>query len=142
MDLVSACLVGVRCRYDGRTAVSPALRKRFKKNGLLPVCPEQLGGLPIPRSRAYIQRGSGEDVVRGRARVVTADRQDVTENFIRGARQVLRLARILKSTAVYAKQKSPSCGCGVIIRGGKIISGNGVTTALLRQAGITVIPVS
>jgi len=142
MDLVSACLVGIRCRYDGRSAVSRTMFKRFRKNELLPVCPEQLGGLPTPRSRAYIQKGSGEDVLRGRARVVTIDQQDVTENFIRGAHQVVRLARALKSTAVYAKQKSPACGCGLIVRGQKTIRGNGVTTALLRQAGITVIPVA
>jgi uncharacterized protein YbbK (DUF523 family) len=142
MDLVSACLVGIRCRYDRKHKRSAALYRRFIKHHVLPVCPEQLGGLPTPRQKAQIQTGSGADVLRGRARVMTEDGQDVTQQFVRGAREVLRIARVAHCATAYLKQQSPSCGCGRIKRDKKIVRGHGVTAALLRQAGIVIIPVS
>jgi len=141
--LVSACLLGIECRYDGRSTPNAFLLERIRKGLLLPVpvCPEQLGGLPTPRAPNEIDRGDGEDVLAGRARVVDSDGLDRTENFLRGARQTLALAQLLSVKVAYLKQKSPSCGFGFIKRGGETVPGNGVTAALLLRHGIRVVPV-
>ncbi len=93
MLLVSACLLGVRCRYDGSAA--PEDNVVCKESACVPVCPEQLGGLPTPRETAHLVGGDGMDVLDGNAFVVTEDGRDVTQHFLRGAEEVLRLARSL-----------------------------------------------
>jgi uncharacterized protein YbbK (DUF523 family) len=138
MELVSACLVGVKCRYDGHSRPCRALVERLAAGELVPVCPEQLGGLPTPRTRAQIERGSGWDVLAGRARVVDECGHDVTRHFVRGARETLKLARRLKAAGCLLKQNSPSCGCGAITRNGRRVRGLGVTAALLRRAGVAI----
>jgi uncharacterized protein YbbK (DUF523 family) len=98
---------------------------------LIPVCPEILGGLPIPREPAE-QRGK---------RVITKSGKDVTKYFERGAKEVLKICKILKIKKAILKQKSPSCGCGKIYDGtfsGRLIEGNGVTTKLLKKNGVKV----
>jgi len=125
--LVSACLAGMACRYDGGSRPHPEVRELLRRGLALPVCPEQLGGLPTPRPPASVRDGDGEDVLDGRARVVTNDgRQDVTEAFIRGAEQTLHLARLAGARRALFQARSPSCG------------DHGVTAALLRRAGLTV----
>lgn len=113
-----------------------------KKGLAVPFCPEQLGGLPTPRYASEIQQGSGEDVLEGRARVINQTGRDVTENFIRGAEESLKLARILGTKFAILKSKSPSCGYGEIYDGsfrGVLVKGNGVTAALFMKNGIKVI---
>ena len=132
MWVVSACLLGTKCRFDGACKTNDKVMKLVGKEILIPVCPEQLGGLPTPREPAE-QRGG---------KVFTISGRDVTENFQRGAEQVLQLANLLGVRHAILKQKSPSCGCGEIYNGnfsGTTISGDGVTTALLKQNGIKVI---
>jgi uncharacterized protein YbbK (DUF523 family) len=141
MELVSACLVGIKCRYDGRHKTCHTLVKRLRAGELVPVCPEQLGGLPTPRKKSRIVNGDGTDVLAGRARVVDEDDRDVTRHFVRGAREVLTLARRLGATSALLKQKSPSCGYGRIVRNGRTVRGNGVTAALLLASGIIVTPI-
>lgn len=136
--VVSACLVGVRCRYNGESCEIPQLMKLVAEGKALPICPEQLGGLPTPRPKAEIVNGSGEDVISRKTRVVTEDGIDVTGSFLKGANEVLRLAMLIGSKSAILKQKSPSCGCGRIYNRGKLVTGNGVTTALLLQNGIDV----
>ena len=130
--LVSACLLGVRCRYDGKSKPHPAVERLMEQHTLIPVCGEIFGGLPTPRVSAERQ---GE-------RVVTADGRDVTAAYRRGAEEVLRLAKLYGCKAAVLKERSPSCGSGRIYDGtftGTLTDGWGVTAELLRDHGICVI---
>lgn len=124
--LVSACLLGLRTRYDGRVKPCEACCLLVKNALWIPVCPEQIGGLPTPRTAADIVGGDGYDVLAGRATVVTREGEDVTSRFLRGARQVLEIAAAQPITAVLLKSRSPSCGMTPRL---------GVTAALLKQEG-------
>ncbi|NPA48523.1 MAG: DUF523 domain-containing protein [Thermodesulfobacteria bacterium] len=108
--LVSACLLGLCTRYDGASKASSRVLKLAKTHVLLPVCPEQLGGLPTPRPPADLYGGDGFSVLAGEARVITRNGQDVTEAFLRGAEEVAKLARILGVRQALLKSRSPSCG--------------------------------
>ncbi len=144
MKLCSGCLIGLECRYDGKSNIekaSPKLLEEFKRGEIIPVCPEQLGGLPTPRDGARIIYGKGEEVLYKKARLVTDNsNEDVTKQYIRGAYEALKIAMDLDITEVIFKQKSPSCGCGLTQGGEKrtTIKGDGVTTALFKQHGIKV----
>ena len=130
--LVSACLLGVRCRYDGKSKPHPAVERLMEQHTLIPVCGEIFGGLPTPRVSAERQG----------ARVVTADGRDVTAAYRRGAEEVLRLAKLYGCKAAVLKERSPSCGSGRIYDGtftGTLTDGWGVTAELLRDHGICVI---
>ena len=130
--ICSACLLGVKCRYDGKSKPDDRVVKLAKKEILIPVCPEQLGGLSTPR----------EPVEQKERKVITKLGKDVTENFKKGAEEVLKLAELFDVKVAILKQKSPSCGCGQIYDGsfsGTIIKGDGVTTSLLKNKGIKVI---
>ena len=129
--LVSACLLGARCRYDGASKPLPGLERLLSVIDPVPVCPEQLGGLPTPRTPAE----------RCGDRVVTRDGTDVTAQYERGAQEALRLARTTGCTLALLKEKSPSCGCGRVYDGthtGALTNGNGVTAELLLQHGVRV----
>jgi len=142
MILCSACLLGIKCRYDARQKPNRKVLKLAKKKILIPICPEQLGGLETPREPAEIVGGEGKDVLEGKAKVITESGKDVTKNFILGAKEVLKIARILNIKKAILKQKSPSCGNGKIYDGSfsrKVKKGDGVTTALLKKNGIEVI---
>jgi len=139
--LVSACLLGLSCRYDGGSCPVPALQRLAALGQAIPICPEVAGGLPIPRPPAEIQGGDGGDVLDGRGRVVSEDGTDVSSAFIAGARAALNLARRCGVARAVLKARSPSCGVGLIYDGtfsGRLASGDGVTAALLRREGITV----
>lgn len=127
--LVSGCLLGLACRYDGRVKDYPECRAALVGKVYVPVCPEQLGGLSTPREPADLVGGDGAAVLAGLARVVTRSGVDVTANFLRGAEQVLRIARELQAAGVFLKSGSPSCGAGLVL---------GVTAALLRREGFVV----
>ena len=139
--IISACLLGVRCRYDGGDSRNETAIQHKKTHQLIPVCPEESGGLPTPRPPAEIVGGDGNDVLDGKAKVLTADGVDVTEAYLQGARHALAVAQTHGATQVILKARSPSCGCGNIYDGtfsGTLTSGDGVTTALLKRHGITV----
>jgi uncharacterized protein YbbK (DUF523 family) len=124
--VVSACLLGVRCRYDGRSKKSSGLVRSLRGRRVVPVCPEQLGGLPTPRAPSRIVAGTGEGVLDGISRVVNAVEADVTGNFLKGAEETLKLCRVFGVGEAVLKTRSPSCGrCGV-------------THALLRRSGLKV----
>ena len=130
--LVSACLLGVPCRYDGTGKADERIVALAKTRRLIPVCPEQLGGLPTPRPPAE----------RNGTRVLTRDDRDVTVPFLRGAEETLRLARLFSCRIAILKASSPSCGSGQIYDGcfcGRLIPGDGMTAALLKQDGLTVL---
>lgn len=133
--LVSACLLGVNCRYDGKNGENEAVLKLMEDFLLVPVCPEQLGGMMTPRLPSEIC-GGNEDV-----RVMNRDGQDVTDFYVKGAREALRLARLYGCRYAILKERSPSCGHGMIYDGtftGKKVPGNGVAAGLLEQNGIRV----
>jgi uncharacterized protein YbbK (DUF523 family) len=140
--LVSACLLGIKCRYDGKAALEPKLLKLLKEDQIIPICPEQLGGLPTPREPAWIVGGDGSDVLKGRAKVISRSGRDVTENFRMGAEEALRLAKLFGVKCAILKSKSPSCGCGEIrepFSFDKLKDGDGVTAALLKKNGVKVV---
>ncbi len=133
MIIVSACLAGYRCRYDGRIVPDDEIVALVKRGGAIPVCPEMMGGLPCPR----IPAERTEDGLR----VVTREGVDVTEAFDLGAKEALRVAKLFGCDRAILKGKSPSCGCGQIYDGtfsGTLRDGDGVTAELFGKNGIAV----
>ena len=129
--LVSACLLGTPCRYDGKSKADARVQALAEKYELIPVCPEQLGGLPTPRVPSE-RRGE---------RVITGDGRDVTAEYRRGAEAALALCLKNGCKAAVLKERSPSCGCGQIYDGTfsrRLIAGDGVTAEALKECGITV----
>ncbi|POM22644.1 hypothetical protein BTM25_48470 [Actinomadura rubteroloni] len=143
--LVSACLLGRPVRYDGAAKpVADDLFARWRSEGrLVPFCPEVSGGLTVPRPAAEIvpAAGGGAAVLAGTARVLTASGDDVTEAFVNGARLALDCARRAGARIALLKEGSPSCGVHRIHDGtfqGRSLPGEGITAALLAQAGLRV----
>jgi len=143
MRLISACLLGIRCAWSGDDKYKNERAVELAKvKTLIPICPEQLGGLPTPRAPQEIQGGMGEDVLDGKCKVVNKNGQDVTREFVRGAEETLNIAKQFKVKEFIAKSRSPSCGCDQIYDGsfsGRLIEGDGVTTTLLKRNGIRII---
>lgn len=143
MKLISACLLGVKCTWDGKDNYrSDRAIELLSSESLIPVCPEQLGGLKTPRIAQEIQGGTGEDVLDKKCRVLNRNGEDVTREFITGAEEALKIARLFHIKEFIGKSKSPSCGCGQIYDGTfsrRLIKGDGVTTALLKRNGIRII---
>jgi uncharacterized protein YbbK (DUF523 family) len=148
---ISGCLgCFPNCRYDGGgfndfdlDKAKNYLKKELNTDEVvfIPVCPEQLGGLPTPRTPAEIVGGDGYDVWEGKARVVDKNGKDVTENFKRGAKQALEFFKKFDIKVFLSKDKSPSCGANEIYSGkfdGTKNPGKGVTAALLDKNGIRV----
>jgi uncharacterized protein YbbK (DUF523 family) len=145
MKLVSACLLGVNCNFEGKNWVNPELQKEFAEGKLFPVCPEVFGGLSVPRVPAEIIGGDGGDVLDGKARVLNMDDVDVTEQFLKGAQTALAIAKSVGATEALLIEKSPSCGAGKIFDGTfqeKFKQGDGVTAALFKRNGIKVTCIS
>jgi uncharacterized protein YbbK (DUF523 family) len=137
MILVSACLLGLKCRWDGRSY--PQEKQLMHLPDIIPVCPEQLGGLTTPREPAQIINGNGFDVLNNRARVINASGIDVTYEFIRGAEAVLEIARRYNADRVILKERSPSCAVHHLYQGKALVAGMGVTCALLTHEGFAVL---
>ncbi|MDD5907063.1 MAG: DUF523 domain-containing protein [Clostridia bacterium] len=130
--LVSACLLGCPCRYDGTAKADPRVLSLMERHTLIPVCPEQLGGLPTPRLPSERREGG----------VFDRGGMDVTVQYRQGAEEVLRLARLYGCTHAVLKERSPSCGSGQIYNGSfshVLVPGSGVAAELLAQNGITVL---
>jgi len=140
--LVSACVFGHATRYRGDSNPDRELVAALQERGvvIVPVCPEVLGGLPIPRPAAEPPAGDGRDVWAGRQRVLDARGADVSEAFREGARQALRLAQISGARYAFLKERSPSCGVHRTHSGGGLVEGPGVAAAALEEAGIRVLP--
>ncbi len=141
--LISACLLGQPLRYDGSALRQQDARiARWQAQGrLVPICPEVAGGLPVPRPPAEIQQGSGVDVLTGRTRVISVAGDDVSDAFVHGAERALALCREHGIRVAILTESSPSCGSSRVNDGsfsGTKVPGVGVTTAMLRAAGIEV----
>jgi uncharacterized protein YbbK (DUF523 family) len=136
--LVSACLLGLLTRYDNTSKRNDNVLRWLERERLLPipVCPEQLAGLPTPRERTCFLCGDGRDVIAGNGTVATFTGQPMNPAFLRGARETLKIARLTGCRRALLKERSPSCGVHRIHRGGGMVGGMGVTAALLAAAGI------
>ncbi|SEK54504.1 Uncharacterized conserved protein YbbK, DUF523 family [Atopomonas hussainii] len=140
--LVSACLLGQRVRYDGRLLPAYPQLLAWQAQGLLVVlCPEVAGGLPVPRLPAEVPGGQGELIWRGAAGLCDSQGHDVSQAFRHGAAQAVQLAQQHDLRWALLKARSPSCGNQHTYDGsftGTLVSGEGVTAAALRLAGVTV----
>ncbi|MHB1392987.1 MAG: 2-thiouracil desulfurase family protein [Clostridia bacterium] len=139
--IVSACLLGTNCKYSGGNNLTAKVLELMKGHTLIPICPEQLGGLTTPRRPCEINAGDGSEVLNGNARVMNNIGEDLTEQFVKGAQETLNLAKLYDCTSAILKANSPSCGCRVIYDGsfsGKHKEGSGVTAQLLLDNGIIV----
>lgn len=146
MFVISACLVGVNCKYNGGNNLDPRCKQLLNKYDVKLICPEQAGGLPCPRPPAEIVgMGGGIGIWNGTARVIDANGQDVTEEFKQGALACLEVIKCQPNIeAVILKSRSPSCGVGSIYDGSfsrKTVAGDGVAAALFRQHGYKVFDV-
>ena len=142
MKLCSSCLLGIKCKYNGESNKNQKIIELSKTETLMACCPEYAGGLPTPRDPSEIVEGDGYDVLDGKAKVMTKNGIDVTSEFIKGANKTLEQAKTNNIKIAILKQRSPSCGSGQIYDGtfsGKIKTGDGVTTALLKRNNIKVL---
>ena len=136
MILVSACLVGVNCKYSGGNNYNQKIFNLVKEGKVIPICPEQLGGLNTPRKPVELK------VINGKRYAIDNEGNDLTENFERGALEVLNLAKNLNINKAILQPRSPSCGINKIYSGNfdnKLVDGNGILTELLKQNGIDVL---
>lgn len=142
MILVSSCLLGLNCRYNGDSNIDKDLLEFLKDKEYVIACPEQLGGLPTPRKPCEIIAGDGKDVLDGKCKIMNNQGEDVTIPFIKGAEETLKIAKLYNIKTAILKKRSPSCGSTNIYDGsfnGKIKKGSGVTAELLRKNNILVL---
>jgi len=140
--LVSSCLVGEKCCYDGESRLDNTIQKFSRKYRIIAVCPEVLAGLGVPRITSEVAfGGDGSAVLNGRSKVLNSKGADITGVFIEGAEEALKIAKNNNVKYAIMKSNSPSCGVGWIYDGsfsGKLKRGDGVTVALLKGNGIEV----
>ena len=140
--LISACLVGLDCKYNGKNNLNPKIRGLFVRSaGSIAACPEIMGGLPTPRPPAEICGGDGITALRKKAGIINAAGRDVTKECVRGSEAVLRLAKRSRIKDAILKSNSPCCGVGKIYDGtftGVLKPGNGILAAMLIKSGVKV----
>lgn len=136
--LISACLLGLKTRYDGSSKSHPKVLELLQDPQILPipVCPEQLAGLPTPRPACSFVIGEGADILAGRGLLVDLNGQAVNAVFRKGAEATGQIARLTRCRQAILKERSPSCGVHQIIRQGQPVAGQGVTAARLHQLGL------
>ena len=138
--LVSACLLGINSKYNGENNINHLLVENCPELNIIPFCPEQIGGLPTPRNACEIANGmTGKDVLEGNAKVMDNEGNDVTHQFVMGAKEALNIAKLQNVVYAILKKRSPSCGCNYIYDGsfqGNLHQGNGVTAELFQANGI------
>jgi len=138
--LVSACLLGKRCRHDARDNEDAVLQRALALRGerAVPYCPEEAGGLGTPRPASWIETRDAGAVLDGDERMVSEHGRDVTAEFLAGARGALELCRAEGIYRAYLKERSPSCGVCQTHVAGAVTDGSGITAELLRRSGIAV----
>ncbi|MDD5618266.1 MAG: DUF523 domain-containing protein [Candidatus Omnitrophica bacterium] len=140
--IVSACLIGKACFYDGSSRCIPEIKDLFDRGLAIALCPEELSGFKAPRPAIEIFAGTGEDVLKGKAYVFNKEGKDVSINVIKGSKEFLNIAQENEIKKAILKARSPCCGRGSIYDGtfsGKLKKGNGVTAALLLRHNIDVV---
>jgi uncharacterized protein YbbK (DUF523 family) len=144
MKIVSACLAGIKCRWNGENDVNEKIKEMVEKREAIAFCPEVLGDLAIPRKSCGVYGGLGEDVLNNKATVRTIDDgEDLTEHFLKGANEFLKIAKSKNIKEAVLRTPSPSCGCGKTWQlddkfVNHVVDGDGVTAALLKKNGIKV----
>jgi len=141
MILVSSCLLGLNTKYNGESNAHSLIQKYSSLGRFIPVCPEQLGGLPTPREPVEIINGTGQEVLLGKSSTRGEHGDEVTSQFIKGANEVLKIVEMVTITSAILKERSPSCGVNYIYNGSfahRTIPGQGVTSALLKQNDIPI----
>ncbi|MGL4656232.1 MAG: DUF523 domain-containing protein [Sarcina sp.] len=141
MIIVSACLCGENCKYDGGNNYNIKVENFIEGKDVIYVCPEQMGGLSTPRNPAEIV-GCAKGVLNGEDKIISNEGRDVTSEFLKGAKEVLKIAKDKNVKLAILKAKSPSCGKGMVYDGtfnGNKVKGNGITTQLLLDNDIEVI---
>lgn len=138
--LVSACLLGMLTRYDGLSKRNSAVLDYLKREGCIPipVCPEQLAGLPTPRPATQFSVGDGRDVLDGKGTLIRGDGEIMNQIFLRGAIETMKAARLAGCREALLKERSPSCAVHTIHRNDEIVEGCGVAAALLERNGIRI----
>ncbi len=138
--LVSSCLLGIATRYDGTDNWNQEVVDYLKNNKLIPipVCPEQLAGLPTPRPKCWFSQGDGSAVIEKNGQLVTETGREISATFRHGASETLKIAKLSGCTRAILQQRSPSCGTDTVYLNETLVAGEGVTTALLRKNGFTV----
>ena len=138
MILISGCLVGINCKYNGKNNYNEKALELVKSGKAIPICPEQLGGLTTPRNPSEIK------IINNKRYVINNKNEDVTEQFVRGANEVLKLAKELDVEKVILQSRSPSCGVGKIYSGNfdrKLVDGNGILAQMLIDNDIEVVDI-
>lgn len=138
MVLISACLVGLNCKYNGKNNYNKKALQLVKNGEAIPICPEQLGGFPTPRNPAEIK------IINNKRYVFDNKNKDLTDDFVKGANEVLNLAKKLDIKKFILQSRSPSCGVGKIYSGnfdGKLVDGNGILTQMLIENNIEVMAI-
>lgn len=142
MYLISACLCGVNCKYNGLNNLNDKCLELLRKGEALLVCPEQLGGLNTPRIPSEIL-GNAKDIIElNKGKVINKEGKDVTKEFLKGAKEALKIAKEANIKKAILKESSPSCGSNFVYDGsftGNKIKGKGITTYLLEKEGIEII---
>jgi len=136
--LISACLLGITCRYDGGSKVDKRIINLLNKWDFLPICPEQLGGLPTPRPPAKFLQGDGDAAWQNKAILQNENGDDVLPQYLHGAKEALKIAHLFDIRWALFKEKSPSCGPTRIHQNENYVRGMGITASLCRQNGIAV----
>jgi uncharacterized protein YbbK (DUF523 family) len=136
--LVSACLLGLKTRYDGEGRANAAVLDLLRSDDWtpIPVCPEQCGGLPTPRPKAEFRSGDGSSLIDGHGQIVNTRGKDVSTLFLQGADLTVSIARLCRCKVALLKERSPSCGVHKIYRKGELTEGIGVTAFYLKKAGL------
>lgn len=138
MILISACLIGINCKYNGENNFNKKALELVKSGQAIPVCPEQMGGLPTPRNPAEMR------MINNKKCVVNSKNEDVTKEFLKGADEVLKLVKELNIKKAVLQSRSPSCGVDKIYSGkfdGKLIDGNGILAQMLIDNGIEAVDI-
>lgn len=136
--IVSSCLLGLPTRYDGSRNYSQGVVDYLQRHKLvpIPVCPEQLAGLATPRHKCWFSEGDGGTLLQGNGRICDELDNEQTAVFLQGAEETGKIAELIGCNLAILKQRSPSCGTRQIHRNGQLVSGLGVTAAMLQKAGL------
>lgn len=140
MYIISACLCGINCKYNGENNSNDRCLKLLREGKAVLVCPEQLGGLSTPRNPVELNNTASQ-IIEGNGKALDNQGEDVTAEFLNGAYETLKIAKELGAVRAILKEGSPSCGANFIYDGtftGNRIKGKGITAQLLENEGITV----
>lgn len=136
--IVSACLIGKRCRYNGEDRAHPGVIRFLGKKRYVAVCPERLADWGVPRPPVEFHGGGAREVAAGKARIIDRFGRDRTASLMKGVTRALRRAFSLKAREAILKEKSPSCGVGKVYRDGRLVGGEGIFTYQLKRHGVEV----